>query len=370
MMIYKNIKNLFVVSHLGQLSKVECLIQEKKLKDNMLIVLYTHFDLTMPSVIDNHYNKKYFTCVEQLKLPTRPNKINIKKLSSMKDKYHQLIDKLNLYNLYVLSFEGHYNLLLDYASTQNIILHLIEEGTAIYKEDRQSYNYSKKEKLHYLLIKYSPFFKDLKVSLKRYRKFDNIYVSFPKLIRDKFDAKNIEYFFSYEKVSIEEEKNINKVIEKYSISSSDMVYVNQRYNIDESLFVETVISALLVFNQKFKGRVFIKMHPKDNDSLVQLFQKKIFMLNIEKEIILIKDKYFLVEPIIMTVRPKAVIGLTSTVLLYVHKIDKNIKAYSIALLLINTIEDSEVKRLILEHFKILNKFQCVVNIENKKDIRL
>ena len=366
------IDNLFIVSHLGQLAQIEALIDQKNLSNNGLILLYTEMNLSIANTVESYYNSNLFCLFQKVKLPVRPNKIDVGKLLNIKKQYIKILKELKPSNLYVLSFEGHYNLLLSYAKFKEINIYLLEEGTATYKEDSIRNIIGKKEKISRFLIQYTPFFTSLRSSLIRFVDFDKIFGSFPKLLKERFNDTEVEYFFIYNKTK-ENYINVKKLIKNYNISTNDFIYLNQRYDIDKNEYVSIVIDVLLQFNKNFKGRVFIKMHPKDSIELIDVFGLEIERLGVRNSIILIKESKFLIEPTIAMLKIQGVIGLTSTTLVYAPIVSQRTNVYSIAPILLDRISKSLDNKngifLIKEHFKILKCFPHIYFVKNIKDLK-
>jgi len=365
--------NLFIVSHLGQLRQVEALITQKNLKNSGLVLLYTEMNLSIANMVESSYASNLFSIFKKIKLPIRPNKIDISKLLNIRKKYISLLKEIKPKKLYVLSFEGHYNLLLSYAKSKAILVYLIEEGTATYKES-DSKIIGKKEKLNRILIKCTPFFSSLRETLVRFENFDKIFGSFPKLLENRFHNSNVEYFFVYNRIK-ENDIVVKKMIDNYNISTDDFIYLNQRYEINKKEYVLTIIEILLEFNKKFNGKVFIKMHPKDSVELIEYFAVEIKKMGIGDRIILIKESKFLIEPtIIMLNKIQGVIGLTSTSLVYTPIISKETKVYSIASILLDKIDNSLDNKngisLIKNHFDILKSFEHIYFLKNIDDLRI
>lgn len=363
---FKVSEHLFVISHLGQLAQIEAFIEHKKLVDNFLVVLYTARNMTMPKLIEAKYNEKKFKGIFFLKLPNSPNMLHLKKLFLMQRRYREIIDRIKPKSLYVLSFEGHYNLLLAYAKSKRSKVFLIEEGTATYKKDIPQIVKSKKEKLTILSIKYLPFFNSLEVVLTRYIDFDKLYVSFPKLAQKQFQTDHTEYFFAYN--TIEKSSSIQELVDKYNISSNDFIYVNQRYSIENEEFASAIVTTLMQFSKYSRGKVFIKMHPKDSSELTKLFKQEISIQGVEEIIILISESEFLIEPAIALVRVRGIIGLTSTVLVYAPMVSSTTQVYSIVPVFLDKIIVSSYNQngidAIYEHFEILHNFDHINMIDN------
>lgn len=374
--------NLFIVSHLGQLSQVESLIEYENLKDNFLVIVYTNSNGEMPKILKNKYNRQLFKGSYLLLLPDTPNDVSRKKLLFMRRNYIQVFESIKPKILYVLSFEGHYNLLVSYAKQNYCKVCLIEEGTATYKKETLSeLSIGLGENLKkitfnsiYFFIRSFLFFKQvkgIKSDIKRYKDFDKLYVSFPSLIGDKFNAKEIETFFLH----AGEIKNIEKIkllIEQYQMTENDFIYVNQRYTIENQEFAKSIIIILEEVVKDFKNKVFIKMHPKDTPLLKKEFIKQIQIRNIQKEIVFIEESDFLIEPTVAVLQPRAVLGLTSTALVYVPLVSPKTNVYSIASKFLNRISSKSYNKngvkTIKEHLDILRDFSHVYILKKSESL--
>lgn len=374
--------NLFVISHLGQLSQVEALIEYENLIDNFLVIVYASTNKKMPELIKKKYNRQLFKESYLLLLPDAPNDMRSKKLLFIRRNYIQVFKAVQPKSLYVLSFEGHYNLLLSYAKQNNCKLCLIEEGTATYKkellsESRKGLRVKFKSfglNIIYFFVKSFLFFKQIrsiKSEVKRYKNFDKLYVSFPDLVKNKFDAKETENFFLH----AGEIKNRNKIeifILKYNMTANDFIYVNQRYPIKNQEFAKAIMIILEEISKEFKSKIFIKMHPKDTPSLKAEFIKQIQIRNIQKEIVFIEESDFLIEPTVAVLQPRAVLGLTSTALVYVPLVSKKTNVYSIALKFLNQISVKSYNQngigIIKEHLDILRDFNHVHILEKNESL--
>jgi hypothetical protein len=372
--------NLFVISHLGQLSQVEALIEYENLTDNFLVIVYTSTNKAMPELIKEKYNRQLFKGSYLLLLPDSPNDMRKKKLLFMRRNYIQVFKAIQPESLYVLSFEGHYNLLTSYAKQNRCKICLIEEGTATYKREilpEASKGLGEKFKKiginsAYFFLKSFLFVKQIKninSDIKRYKDFDKLYVSFPSLIKDKFNAKETENFFLHAG-EIKNREKIESFIETYNMTENDFIYVNQRYSIENQEFAKAIIIILEEVVKDFKSKIFIKMHPKDTPSLKNEFVKQIQIRNIQKEIIFIEESDFLIEPTVAVLKPRAVLGLTSTALVYVPLVSPKTNVYSIAFKFLNRISNKSYNKngvkTIKEHLDILRDFSHV-NILKKSE---
>ena len=356
-------KNLFVISHLGQLNQVESLIEYEQIENCLLVILYTNKNTKVPKSIQNQYNKNLFDNSILFLLPNSPNNYNTKSLVFIKRNYQELINIARPDNLYLLSFENHYSLLAEVAKESKVYLALIDEGTATYKSPDLSEYYKKQTLIKKLIAK------ALNVNQAFYwtTTFDNVYGAFPELLKSTFKAKSYNRFFAHAgKFTIDE--NTTKLINNYNVTDNDFIYVNQRYPIDDTDFVDAILDILEKISKYHQSKIFIKMHPKDSDTLKSIFINK---LQDYQNIIFIKENEFLIEPTIQMVKPKGVIGLTSTSLVYAPLVSPKTKVYSIKPWFINLIPTENNQTgidIINDHFKILQQFKHVIELHDETQL--
>ena len=352
-------KNIFIISHLGQLTQVESLIEYEQIKNCLLVILYTNKNTKVPKSIQNQYNKNLFDNSILFLLPNSPNNYKIKSLLFMRRSYEELITTVNPNNLYLLSFENHYSLLADVAKKENVNIHLIDEGTATYKSPDLSEYHQKQTMLKKVIAK------RLKVdkAFTWTTKFDTVYAAFPELLKSTFQANSYNRFFAHAG-QFNLDDRTSKLLDTYNITSNDFIYVNQRYPIQDNDFVDTILEILHKIGNHQQAKIFIKMHPKDSDTLKNNFIDK---LHDYQNIIFIQENEFLIEPAIQAVNPKGVIGLTSTSLVYTPLISPKTKVYSIKPWFINLLpkENNQTGiNIINDHYTILQQFKHV-NVLNK-----
>ncbi len=361
--INDNYNNLFIISHIAQLNQVEELIKYEELKNCMLVIVYTNKNMRIPKSIQRQINKQLFDNSLLFLLPNFPNNFNLKSLVFMNRNYKELLNLIKPKNLYILSFENHYSLLASSTKNQNISLHLIDEGTATYKDKNLS-EYYKKQKIIKTSIAY---LLGVSSAFDWFTKFDKIYAAFPELMKQNFTANSYNRYFAHAGQFQIDEKT-NKLISEYGITSDDFLYVNQRYAINDVDFVDAILVILNKINEYYQSKVFIKMHPKDTDSIRKIFLNK--SANFEN-IIFIEENEFLIEPTIQIVQPRGIIGLTSTSLVYAPLVSPKTKVYSIKPWFINLIpikNNQNGIKIIDDHFKILQQFKHVIELENEIQI--
>lgn len=365
-------KNLFVISHLGQLAQVEALIKKESFLNCVLVILYTKKNKRMPELTRRSADKTLFRRVLLLEIPTYPNKINIKKLTQINNSYQKMINEIKPHRLFVFSFEKHYGMLLSYAEKKKIEVNLIEEGTATYKYDsvddankkiRDTLSF--KEKVNAKWIKYIPMFSELRPTLSIYNNFNTVYSINHKALGKVFSAKKYQYFFLYE--NIEADMLVKTIQNKYHISGKDIIFLNQRYPFPVRVYAYVLIN-ILKEQKPFDGKVFIKLHPKDTDELKAALKEAIYNQQLENQFILIEESGFLVEKLINLSHPKQVLALTSTGLVYAPKTSPETEAVSIyPILRSQMLEEIPYSDTVFkeadEHFHILQKFSGIRFLE-------
>lgn len=404
--------NLFVITHLGQLKQMEALIKKKLIKNSCLVILYTNANFIVPQSVHDQLSEELFDKVFFLEIPFGINKRLFRNLKIIAKSYRKLLRLINPKATYLNSFEGHYAILINIARKMKNKIILVEEGTATYK-----FNIKKVKKKNNFID--SSFFKNLfQATLGKLKKpktfrgylkflksiiyqlysfakqfyfsqavqekiiyyfgskllntfftpcknFDIAYVSFPNLIDQIFNIKQIEFFSLYAEISEKSKKNAKVIVEKYGITSNDVIFVSQRYPIEPFLYIEK-IKIILTKTVKPSQRIFIKLHPKESKEVFNAF--KLLEKKSNGQFLLINENEFLIEPIIYVSQVKEVFGITSTVLVYAPLILEKCKSVSIAKSLIEEIKlnSSHDKKTniteIEQHLEILYIFKNIIFI--------
>ncbi|WGE63021.1 alpha-2,8-polysialyltransferase family protein [Actinobacillus equuli subsp. haemolyticus] len=376
---FKKTKNLFVLTHLGQLAQAEALIKQEKLLNCVLIILYTKKNTKMPELVRKSSDPKLFNRVQQLKIPSFPNKIHIKNLVYINNSYRELLAKIKPNRLFIFSFEKHYSLLAQRAIDRKIEVNLIEEGTATYKYNSlKEANFlinsslSAKERKTAFFIRTLPIFKELRPALSLFHNFKKVYAVFPELLKNTFSFKEGKEFFLYS--DIEANKNILDIIRRYEISSNDIIFLNQRYPFPQTVYAKCLIHELSIYANRYHCKVFLKLHPKDPTELKDVLRNEIDCMSMNSNIILIDEYGFLIESLIKETSPKKVVALTSTSLVYSGLLSKNTNSESIYLLIKEKMlehinYDHKVFYEVEDHFNILKKFEKNISfINNSSEI--
>ncbi|UXZ04104.1 alpha-2,8-polysialyltransferase family protein [Moraxella nasicaprae] len=430
----QQVKNLFVVTHLGQLKQMESLIQQKQLKNNLLVILYTMKNLDTPKMVVDNISQNCFSGAITVEIPVGINKISYSKLNEVQKTYGKILNAINFDDLYVNSFEGHYAILLNMAKNKKRGTILVEEGTAIYKPisemPTQQYSLSKYKKVDFKFLKSHfmttigetqifkkgvkikknikkptdifPVYKKvgikqsdildgkllkqiknfalsidkdlgvqrdfiriggngyLKSALSAYVDFDKVYASSPKLLADTFKNSVFERFFIYDWLDEESVAYAKSLIAKYKIGHNDILFLNQRYELDLRLYM-TELRALLLSMADQENKIFVKLHPKDGDRVRVLFNY--LEQQSDGRIVIIEEQDFLVESLLKVSGIKKVVGITSSVLMYAHLINQDVEAISIANYLIDRLSSySECQKGLEDisiHLHIIYKFDSI-----------
>lgn len=346
--------SLFVVSTLGQLHQMEALISRNNITGGMLVILYTQKNMSMPKLIYDVANKSVFRCIYQFELPTGLGDFNLKKFNFIKRGYSSLLKEVQAKELYMASFAGHYSLLLKLATNRGLETHLVEEGSGTYTPLVDCYNPGKIES------------KKLKGYLSTegyFYKFDHIHVAFPELLKSVFKAESYNRFFAHLGGKTLD-KNIFSLQEKYNVSSDDYIYVSQLFPaLNDKIYYSCVVDILEDILKTIKGKIYIKLHPKEMGkkhvmSYFLQYAKK------NNRLVVINEPAFLIEPFIYYTRPKGILGITSSTLIYAPLMSSQTSSISLSNILVNLLKDREQNtNLIEKHLKIIQIYQHVVLLD-------
>jgi hypothetical protein len=370
----KKCQNLFFIANYGQLEQIQSLIIYEQLKDCFVCVLYTPANKKMPKLIVDNIDHHLIDGHYLAKLPVSPNRIHIENLISIRKLYSRIISKARPNNIFLLSFEAHYSLIASIANSNNISLSLIEEGTGTYKFDETGKNLApvvdtKKFARQIFLIKYLPMLSDIRPALGTARKFDHIYAAFPHLLKNVFTYKTLTRFILHAPGGRKLDVNSYTIIQKYKITTDDIIFVSQRYSIEPDLFFNSLFGFLSELSQLTGSKIFIKLHPKETTSSIKAARNTLYNLSQHGNLILIDESNFLIEPTIAYVKPKAIVGIASTSLAYSSLVSPTTAAISLGEYLIpSLLQSGSVKYkeidVIKSHFDILSKFPNVVSVSN------
>lgn len=125
-------ENLFVVSSLGQLQKMQALIRKTGLEKNVLVFLYNYKQIKIANDIQKHISGSLFTDVIFVKIPHGLQKPNLKKNMRLNKIYKKVLSFSKFKSLYVNGFDGYHNIILSLAKSKKIKLVFVEDNISIY----------------------------------------------------------------------------------------------------------------------------------------------------------------------------------------------------------------------------------------------
>lgn len=403
--------NLFIVSNLGQLFQAQNVIKQNKLSKNIIAVLWTNRNTVVRDNIINNADENLFIKVESFQLPNFPNKLHVNNLLKIRKDYMSLIEKYSFTEIFICNYNSHYNFLYDIAKLKGIKINMFEEGLGTYKfkllldrdlnQDNPSFikRIKKATKVSvkdtknairqtdlYLWVKLimvfiiknllKPVYTILKGFLRillsvlpkqkmdklmrlklpkelrsfggTIKQFDKVYLTFPERGREMFKANEYKEL----KLEYELKSDVRDTFDKSAtlqlIDKNSVIFLDQVYNVPPEIHVDVIVNYL---NENFPNKdVFIKMHPRSKKELRKLFEKKIGeykhirLLNLDVEMPF--------EAILLEKRPKTIVSITSTSLVYSPKLVKNTEVISCANYYLSKVNPSYVKDNVLEEIKI------------------
>ena len=354
---FPNDTNLFVVSTFAQLNQVHSFIKFRKLNNNIIVILYTLKNLKMPRLVKSSVDHKLFDTIYLYELPVKPSKLSLKYFVYISRGYRRLLNDINPKNIFVMSFSGHYALLLAIAKKKKTTTHLIEEGTATYAPLLDSFtpNISKIERF---------FLKNHLNNKGYYNNFDHLHVTYPELARNIFTGRQISRFFAHA-AGMSMTKDVLDIQHAYRIGTQDYIYVSQRFPVQDDLYYHIIIDILSNLSLQLNCTIFIKLHPKEmeNKDIMQVFLDK---TESNPNLIAINTPPFLIDPLIYLTQPKGIIGITSTSLVYASLLNPNIQTISIAAIVLDILRHQYNQNcpMMEEHLEIIKYFSSVHIIPN------
>ncbi len=197
--------------------------------------------------------------------------------------------------------------------------------------------------------------------------FDLVYASYPTLLAGDFGKAQILSFFAYSKFDEDDLKLAQNVADQYQICEHDVLFVSQRYSLDLRLLMKEIDR--IIRKLAISRRVFIKLHPKESDFVLQMYQAMSRVYG-SRIVVLEGCGKMPAEALLAVSGMRTVVGLTSSTLIYAPLIDKEIQSISIAKILIQELAWSEECRagiaILQQHLAILEQFDKVIFVE--KDI--
>lgn len=318
---------------------------------NILIYLWTKIkppqEDRIITQIGNSFSKIIF-----LELPTTNQRINLWSIKKIYNIYNNLLDDEQIKFLTAFSFERHYALLYDMAEKKNIYTVLSEEGTASYRYliKDESYLIPKTTLKEHLLVIYQRFWKngfidriiryiikDIKGVFKMYhyifniesihylflknhgiyksfcyprKEYSELHLDYPELLTSYFKADNITY--STIPNETENDSIIKEIIAQEGYNEQSVFCASQLiWGLNNKQSYNLLIPIFQELSEKYQTKIIIKPHPKENRDLIRSLIEPY-----SEFISLMPECPYPMERIIYFSKPKAVISIGSSTLVY------------------------------------------------------
>lgn len=189
--------------------------------------------------------------------------------------------------------------------------------------------------------------------------FDVVYASHAELLKGDFGRAKLERFFAYQDVEEQSGSVAQALIDEFAITADDVLYLSQRYALDLRLSMYSIERALRKL--KGKGRIFIKLHPKEDEQVLKMYQA--IVASSSGSVIVLNKYKFSAEALIALSGIQTVMGIASSTLIYAPLINPEIRVLSIADVICRDLTGQQGcekgVKAIAEHAKILQKFNAV-----------
>lgn len=189
--------------------------------------------------------------------------------------------------------------------------------------------------------------------------FDVVYASHTELLKGDFGRAKLERFFAYQDVEEQSGSVAQALIDEFTITADDVLYLSQRYALDLRLSMYSIERALR--RLKGKGRIFVKLHPKEDEQVLKMYQAVV--ASSAGRVVVLDEYKFSAEALIALSSIQTVVGITSSTLIYAPLINPEIRVLSIADVICRDLANQQGcekgTKVIAEHAKILQKFDAV-----------
>lgn len=329
--------NIFVISTLGQLNQIKKILNRDN-ANHVLVISYGNKNLTNSIIVG--LGDLDYTII------TISNEMKNEDYKILFDNYKKFFEKFNyITDIYICSFEGHYNYINVINKKLKCNLHLVEEGSGTYnllKDSSIKNNLiflkvkkkgikdwirlinilipkQKKSKILYKLLFFAPLY--IRERFNIIKEYNSVNLTFPYKVKEVFHSEKYNEIFDNNIFTNQNEPLVIKEIE-----SNAIIFVNQSFNIPNELHVSIVLEVLdSVFHEK---KIYIKFHPKDSDVLKSEFRKQININKLEYSLLEFEHEIPF-EDILLKSNINTLVGISSTALIYSKKYKTNIKCISI-----------------------------------------
>lgn len=416
LMSTENQRCLFVVAQIGQIKQAQELVLSLGLPEVEVAILYTRKNRQMPIMMQAAVDPRIIGSVRRVEIHPASNDISAIAADFDQKTYASLLDTVKPDRLFVCSFERHYGILCFEAKKRGIPISLFEEGTAILKNTVPGYKsftpptlkksattiynrvWKKQPIAKYVfepiaLVLSQVFaipglmaktaweiYKAPQVQeriLKRKHKsflsgwseFDHVYSTNPDVLAPLFPASEMrEHRPRYE--NPEDMILANELIAEYGIDASTAIFASQRFDLKPEIQIPMVLGILLHVAQSTGYRIVVKLHPRESDAVVQIYRSTIEKLGLHQDIVLMEGAHVPAEYLAVHSECPAVVGISSSTLMYAPKGKQSLRSISIGNMLLDDFDkagiDNPGTRQIRDHVSILSILPYVEQFEPNK----
>ncbi|MDX0262440.1 hypothetical protein GOC60_14755 [Sinorhizobium meliloti] len=368
-------KNLFVVAQIGQIMQAQTLAASLMLSKVEVAILYTRKNLSMPLMMQAAVNPAIVSSVHKIEIHPASNDISAIAADFDLKAYARLLDQVKPDRLFVCSFERHYAILCAEAEKRGIPIALFEEGTAILKNavpGYQSFSPPSIQKSAFTIYnrvwKKQPIttyvFRPIFIALQQiaelpyligrtaweiyktpqvqrhivkakhrhflpgWKKFERVYSTNPETIGRLFPGAEMhEHAPRYD--NPEEIAKAQDFIAEYAIDGNTAIFASQRFDLKPEIQIPMVLGLLLQVAKATGYRIVIKLHPRETEAVVSVYRSTIEKLGLSRDIALMEGAHVPAEYLAVHSACPAVVGISSSTLMYAPKAKPSLKSISI-----------------------------------------
>lgn len=392
---------LVVVAQIGQVKQAQELISSLGIENVEIAILYTRKNLAMPAMMQNAIDPAIAS--RQIEIHPASNDISAVAAKYDQKVYAKLLDDVKPQRLFVCSFERHYAVLCHEAKKRGIPISLFEEGTAILKNTVPGYQsfarptiksslntiYRRVWKSHpltrYVLVPiatalhqialvpwmvvktFREIYKTPQIQqriLRRRHKhfldgwgdFEAVYSTNPDVIAELFPSAEMrEHRPRYN--NPDDVALARELVAAYQIDGRTAIFASQRFDMKPEIQIPIVLGLLKRVAEVNGYRIVIKLHPRESEAVVSVYRAQIERLGLSDTLVLMEGAHVPVEYLAIQSACHAVIGISSSTLMYAPKA-KSMRSISIGRQLLDDFDIKGIKnpgtRQIRDHVSILS----------------
>lgn len=395
---------LFVAAQIGQVKQAQELISSLGLRGVELAILYTRKNLAMPAMMEAAADRQIVSRVHKVEIHPASNDISAIAADYDQKVYSTLLDDVKPKRLFVCSFERHYSVLCHEAKKRGIPVSLFEEGTAILKNTVPGYQSfisptikSSLQTIYRRVWKNHPLFRYVIVPitgllyqtaiipwliwrtgkeiykapqiqqrilsqrhqhfLTGWGEFDAVYSTNPDVIADLFPSAEMrEHKPRYE--NPEDLARAAELIAEYGIGGDTAIFASQRFDMKPEIQIPPVLSLLQRVAEINGYRIVIKLHPRESDAVVSAYRAAIERFGLAGKLVLMEGAHVPAEYLAVHSACPAVVGISSSTLMYAPKAKPSLRSISIGRQLLDDFAANGINnpgtRQIRDHVSILS----------------